>query len=203
MQQQIILQAGVWSRMDVRGRLFVLLDQGAANVVALKFFKGTHELETIEDGGKGFRARMQDGVFDRIDFKADAGATVKFVVTENAIDFDWFEGSRVHVITSLADPLYVTQVGVPAGAIGDAAAVAVTDALTAVIAADATRAVIRFYNQGPDPVALGGAALTWAKRCVVLGPGDQWVEDDAANLAWSAICDAGQTASVTTQVVTV
>jgi hypothetical protein len=201
-QHIVNLTANVWTKQESLGQLLVLLDQGAANTIAVRIYQGPHILEEISSAATGFKARMLQGSFTHFELKADANCQAKIVVTENAIDFDWFEGSRVHIISSLADPVYVTQVGVPAGAIGDAAAVAVTDALTAVIGADATRAEIRFYNQGPDPAALGGAGLTWAKRTIVLDPGETWIEDRAANLAWSAITDAGNSASVTTQAIT-
>jgi hypothetical protein len=51
-------------------------------------------------------------------------------------------------------------------------------------------------------VAIGPAGLTWAKRVIVLDVGDVWIEDRGANLAWSAICDAAKTASVTWQGIT-
>ncbi len=91
---------------------------------------------------------------------------------------------------------------VPNGvSISEPAAVAVTDALTAVLAADADALSVRLYNQGPDPVAIGGAGLTWAKRAVVLEAGDSFVEEVAAALALSAICDAGGAATLGVQVV--
>lgn len=102
-------------------------------------------------------------------------------------------GMPVHVVG-------LTYSDAPATAITDGAAVAVTHAATALIAANAARKRARFSNLGPDAVTLGTTGHTWAKRCIVLEAGDMWLEDDAANLAWVAITEtAGKTASVTVQ----
>jgi hypothetical protein len=98
------------------------------------------------------------------------------------------------------NPVYVSGItysDAPATSITNSAAVPVTAANTALLAASATRKAARFANIGADPVAIGGAGLTWAQRCIVLEPGDVHFENDGANLAWSAICDTGQTASIT------
>ena len=99
-------------------------------------------------------------------------------------------------------PVYVvgsTIADAPAVTLLDNAAVAVTDAGAALVAADPDRRGLRITNIGVDPVAIGAAGITWAKRCIILESGDGWIEDRAANLAWSAICDAGNTANVTVQ----
>lgn len=101
-----------------------------------------------------------------------------------------------------ANPVYVsglTYSDAPATSIVDRAAVAVTDVGAVILAADTSRKAARFANTGTDPVALGTTGITWGKRCIVLNPGDVWVEEKAANLAWAAICDATKTASVTAQ----
>lgn len=76
---------------------------------------------------------------------------------------------------------------------------AITNVETALASFRLIRRSVRFTNLGPDPVAIGAAGLTWAKRCIVLNAGDTWVEDTASNLAWVAITEsAGKTASITT-----
>jgi hypothetical protein len=80
--------------------------------------------------------------------------------------------------------------------------VAVGAAAVVVKAANVNVRRARFYNIGPDPVALGSAGITWANRTLVLNAGDTWVEDNAGNLAWSGICAATKTASVTVQEIT-
>lgn len=77
------------------------------------------------------------------------------------------------------------------------AAVAVTDALTAINAPIVGARQLRFCNIGSDPVAIGTASLTWAKRNIVLNPGDMWIESDTPEAQWYGICDATKTASVT------
>ena len=83
----------------------------------------------------------------------------------------------------------------------NSAAIAVTAVETPLATARLQRRSIRFTNIGLDPVAIGapGITMVWARRCIVLNPGDTWLEDAAAGLAWSAICDAGKTASITAQ----
>lgn len=100
------------------------------------------------------------------------------------------------------NPQYVTGItysDAPAVTLQDNAAIAVTSAGAALVAANANRRGLRFTNIGTDPVALGFTGITWAKRCLILSAGDTYIEDRAANLAWAAICDATKTASVTVQ----
>lgn len=101
-------------------------------------------------------------------------------------------GTPVHVVG-------ITYSDAPATAIIDKAATEVTDTGAALLAASATRKRARFANLGPDPVTLGTTGHTWAKRCIVLEVGDMWTEDDAANLAWVGITEAGKSASITVQ----
>jgi hypothetical protein len=202
MQHLINLTANVWQKQESRGQLLVILDQGAATNIAVRIWQNSTLLEEIDTAATGFRARMRDGHFTHFELKADANCDAKIIVTENAIEFDWFEGASVHVITSIGDPLYVSPVDPPAVAITDNAAVAVGGgAAQLIVAADANRGALRFANLGTDPVALGAAGITWAKRVVVVNPGDMWIEDRAANLAWYGITDAGLAASVTTQAI--
>jgi len=55
------------------------------------------------------------------------------------------------------------------------------------------------WRAGTDQVAIGFTGITWDKRCIVLDVGDTWIAEQAANLAWAAICDTAKTASVTVQ----
>lgn len=79
------------------------------------------------------------------------------------------------------------------------AALAVTSAGANIASAAPARRALRFSNIGASPVAIGAPGLTWANRCIVLNPGDIYLEDIAPNLAWFGICDAAQTTSVTAQ----
>lgn len=99
--------------------------------------------------------------------------------------------------------VYTISSGHAAVTLQDNAATAVASTAVALVAANPSRRSLRITNLGPDPVALGAAGITWVKRCIVLNAGastgDTHFEDNAANLAWYAICDAGKSASVTTQ----
>lgn len=79
------------------------------------------------------------------------------------------------------------------------AALAITSLGANIANAAPARRSVRFTNIGLDPVAIGAPGLTWANRCVVLNPGDGWVEDNGANLGWFAICDTAKTATITAQ----
>lgn len=101
--------------------------------------------------------------------------------------------------------LHVTGVSIadaPAVACSANAPVAVDDTADLIAAADANRRAIRFANIGASAVALGPVGQTWAGRVIVLEPGDVWIEDRAANLAWYGITDAGGATSVTWQGIT-
>ena len=215
MQFTINLQPGQWHRQDTPGRLFVLIDTGAVSAVELRLMRGNQELESIRTAMRGTKARTPEG-FTHIELRASAPTACELVISDGAVDFDVVNGATVKVTAdtplqvsndrgSPGNLLHVVGVSVadaPATAITNAAAVACGPAAVVVAAANANRRGLRFLNLGPDPVAIGAAGITWAARCVVLEVGDMWVEDRAANLAWSAITDAGKAASVTAQGVT-
>lgn len=114
-------------------------------------------------------------------------------------------GQPIAVVTDRGEPgkpVYVvgiTYSDAPASAINDNAATSVTDTGVALLAASATRKRARFANIGPDSMTLGTTGHTWAKRCIVLEVGDMRTEDDAANLTWVDITEAGKSASITVQ----
>lgn len=101
-----------------------------------------------------------------------------------------------------ASPVVVQVTGLPpttASTITNNSAVSITSTRTLVLAANPSRIAVRFRSLGAYDAALGSNTVTWANRCIVLSTGDCWVEDTAAGLAWYAVCDAGQTCSITTQ----
>lgn len=103
---------------------------------------------------------------------------------------------------SALNPLHVSGAvlgDTPAQTVTDNAAVVASDVAATLVAADATRLEMVVFNQGPDPVALGMAGLTWAKRAIVIDAGDTWVEQRAASQGWKVITAAGGAASVTVQ----
>jgi hypothetical protein len=63
-----------------------------------------------------------------------------------------------------------------------------------VVCNDATlrRLVVRNDHQAAV-LAVGGAGVTMANAAIKLQPGESWITDDAANLAWYAISDTANT----------
>ena len=216
MQFTVNLPAGQWVQQQTAGRFFMLVEDGG-QPIQVRCVLPLATDEEVSTARKGFMVAFGGLTqFKRVELKAAVACTVSIVISENDVDFNFFEGANVNAtITNPipvpvsndrggpALPIYVsglTYSDAPATSVTNAAPVAVTAVSTAVLAANVNRKALRFCNLGPDPVALGGpGALTWAKRCIVLDVGDVWVEERGANVAWSAICDAAKTASVTVQ----
>lgn len=216
MQITQVLTANVRSRLAIAGRFFMLLDLGVASSIYVKLDMPGRNDEELVDARRGTKVRLLgDDGFKGIELLSTVTATVQFIVSQNEIDFDFFAGANVSA--TIAGPLPlpvsndrgspgnllhvagVTVADAPATSLNEPAAVAVNDTLDALVVANANRRAVRFTNLGPDPVAIGGAALTWAKRVIVLELGDTWNEERAANLAWSGITNAGLSASITVQ----
>jgi hypothetical protein len=215
MQITVNLKAGKAVPVAISGTYFLLMETGTAASLALEFMDGARQLESLQTAKRGTKARPAAGRFTQVNITAAVDTTAQVVISDGAVDIDVFDGASVAATieglplpVSLdrgtpANPLNVTAFSVadsPAQSITDAAPVAVTSAALATLAtASATRRGLRLYNQGPDPVAIGGGALTWARRAIVLEAGDTWEETKGANLEWRAICDAGKTATVGVQ----
>ncbi|WP_431257212.1 hypothetical protein ACQ86G_21505 [Roseateles chitinivorans] len=212
------LKAGVPLRQGTAGRMLMILDTGAAGSIAVRISIPLATDEEISQARKGFKARLTGAIpFDSVTFTSPVDTTIRYVISNNDIDFDLTDGATVKAeIQGLPLPvsndrgspgnlLYVSGVSLsdaPATAAANNGPVACSPVAVVVAAASANRRALRIANIGPDPVAIGAAGITWAKRCVVLEVGDIWLEDRGANLAWSAITDAGKTASVNVQEVT-
>lgn len=214
MEKKITLVAGQWGELPGPGRNFVLLNTGAANTVDLEFVRDNWPLGGVTGVERGFSLRV-DGRIHLVRIRAAVNCTVSAFLSDEAAFVSFPDSGAVEatIVNPLPLPILmdrgtpgnpvhavgITYTDAPATAIVDRAAVAVTSAGASILAASASRKRARFYNIGPDPVTLGTTGHTWAKRCIVLAAGDTWVESDAANLAWTAITDAGTTASVTAQ----
>lgn len=215
MQQTANLTAGARTRVDVAGRHFLVLSTGAATSIELWIYRDNDELEYIRTAMRGFKARIPDG-FTRIEVRSTVDAVCEFVLSNGVVDFDFITGQAVTIGGPLPVPVSndrgspgnllhvvgVTVADAPAVAASSNVAVACSAVAAVIAAADANRRALRICNLGPDPVSIGPAGLTWARRVVVLLAGDVWVEDRGANLAWSGITDAALNASVTWQGVT-
>ncbi len=124
--------------------------------------------------------------------------TIGHVIVDNEIEIKNDAANPIPVEAS-GDFSTVEKQG---AAVAHNVAVAVTEVLTDVLAAGARR-LVRLYNQGPDPVAIGSAGLTWANRARVLDPGDSYEDEITGALAIKAITEAaGMTATIGVEVVT-
>lgn len=202
------------------GTTLVLLDLGAALSVDLNVEVRGQTVEELRDVRRGLRLRGPG--FTGAVLTSAVDTVVEVVVSQADISVNYTDGATVNAnilgTVEVSDggavlqvsndrgtvgaPMYVaglTYSDAPATAVNNLAPVPVTDAGAALLAANVTRKAARFCNVGDDPVAIGGAGLTWARRVLVLLPGDVWVEERGANVAWSAITEAGKTASVTVQ----
>jgi len=202
-------------RIDFAGKRFVLLDTGAASSVSVRLMRGTLELEAVSTAKRGLRADVPDG-FTSLELSSTVDALLQVIVSEGLVDISFLDGMQVNATLagtydgSVAHPINVSGVTVndaPSTANNSLGPTACNGAGTTLVkAANANSRRCRFTNLGPDPVTLGPVGHTWAKRAIVLeGPavgataGETWIEDNAANLAWYGITDAGKAASVTVQ----
>jgi len=214
-QYPVNIKAGKPVPIAIAGAYFTIMDPGSAGSIGVKFYDGSRELESINTAKRGFKARPASGRFTRVDLSSSIDTVAQIVISDGDIEIDVSDGASVTAsIAGLPLPVQLDRgtpalplnvVGLslsdaPGSSIVDSAAVAVgSAAAVSVVAADANRRALRLANIGADPVAIGGAGITWAKRCIVIQPGDLWEEAKGANLQWFAICEATKTASVTAQ----
>jgi hypothetical protein len=201
------LSANQQQARPAKGAYLLFTDLGAASSVVVEMRAGNVLLEKFT-AAKGDKARVEAGLqFDTLVFTSTVDTAIKFVVSNGLVDINLIEGATVTVGNSIANPVAVSAVDLPAAAITDGAAgVNINDGggvAQLIVAADVNRRALRFANIGTDAVALGGVNVKWAGRVIVLYPGDTFVEDRAANLAWYGVTAAGTTAVVTTQEVNV
>lgn len=205
MQFQINLAAGQRMRQQTAGRLFVIISTGAAPSVAVTLWNGNTPLEEISTAGRGFKARVEEPSFmgfTHVDLVAPVDCAVQVVISNGLVDFDTISGATVNAVLDRgapANPLYVaglTYADAPASSMANIAPVAVAAAAVQLVPSNAARKALRLANIGAAPVAIGAAGITWAGRCIVLQPGDVWIEERGHNLAWFGICETA-TSSIT------
>lgn len=219
MQYTINLPAGQEIRAQMSGRTLALLSTGAASSVDLKLEITGFAIEELRGQRRGFKVRTPG--FDGVRFLSAVATTIEVFTSVADIDLS-LEGQTVNAtiagtvpVQVLNTPLNVvnnrgtpgapvyvsglTYADAPATSLVNTGPLAVAAVAVSVMAADANRKAARFANVGTDPVALGATGLTWAKRCIVIEPGDVWVEERGANLQWFAICDTAKTASINVQ----
>lgn len=195
----VTLAPGAPQRLPYAGKVLQFVSMGTATQVGLKIESGG-DRQDVEDFGQ-VPAKFKvicERHFDAFELSSAAACTVVVLVTNSDVTLN--TGSAVTATIDAAQlPLSVRE----------GAATAVTGAtfgtsatLLSVTGLNAARKAVRFYNQGPDAVAIGQSGLTWAGRCIVLAMGDSWAEDDGANLAWYAICNTGAAATLAVQEIT-
>lgn len=214
MQYKIKLAAGVPTRQEFSGITLVLLDLGAALSIDMAVEVTGFAVEEFRAVKEGLK--LQGNRFTAAKFTSTVDTTIEVIVSDSNMSVNYTDGATVNAVITgplplpvqpnrggdAGTPVYVSGVmynDVPAASMLNTAAVACTSVEAVLVTANAARKGVRFTNIGTDPAAIGAAGITWAKRCVILNSGDTWVEERAANLAFSAICDAAKTASVTVQ----
>lgn len=222
MQYTIVLKAGVKVRQMFEGSTLIIMDLGAtAQLDVLNIEIGGYAKEQYRSVKRGFKYRGP--VFGGAVFQSPVDTSIEVVVSDADVSVNYQDGQAVNAniigtvpVAVQGTPLPVsTDRGQNAGAplyvsgavLGDTPAATITDdapiaagaVAVDVVTADATRLEVVFYNQGPDPVALGMPGITWAKRAIVLNAGDAWIEARAAAQHWQAITDAAKAATVTVQ----
>jgi hypothetical protein len=201
MRYNIQLQANVRAKQFFRGKMVAIMDVGAASGVNLQLFGGGGEqaIEDFGEVGKNFGVYSPDAHYTGAEFLSTVNTTIEIIVTNSRVEV--IDGANLTVTISPTS-LPLETIDQPASAFTDAAAVPVAALAVQIMAASATRIEARIANIGIDPMAIGAVGLTWAKRNIVLLPGDVWVETRAPQLAWYGICDTGKTASATVQELT-
>jgi hypothetical protein len=206
MQYSLTLTANVPTRQQTSGSFFLLTDIGAATSIDVQFHVHAQTPEHITTAKRGLKASLPHGQkFNSIEFLSTVNTTIQVVISDGLVDISQLDGANVSVINNgtainvsndrgtPALPIYVngTIAGNPtAVAIVDDAPVTASSVVGAIVAALATRVSLRLTNTGANPVAIGSATLTWAKAAVIIQPGDTWVEERGANLAWYCITQA-------------
>lgn len=212
MQIPFNLSANIPARANVRGSYIGILSIGAAASISLTLRRGNEIIQEVYTATRGLMLG-DDGGYDAIEVSATVACMVQILTSNSRITFDNFSGATVNVsaLTPLSvsndrgtpgTPVYVSGItysDAPAVSLNEPAAVAVTAAATLLHAANAARRGGRYTNIGANACAIGGAALTWAKRAIILQPGDTWIEERAANLAIYAICDTALATTVGVQ----
>lgn len=213
MQVPFNIAANTPARTNISGRYIAVLSTGVAASISLTLRRGTTIVEEVTTATRGLSLGQEAG-FDAIEVTASVACSVQILVSDARITIDTIAGATVNVAAltplpvtndrgSPGTPVYVsgiTYTDAPATSVVDGAAVAMSAVVAAIVTANTNRKALRITNlDAINPVAIGSTTITWAKRCIVLQPGDTWVEERGANLAWSGICNTGLTASLTAQ----
>lgn len=196
MQFDLTLAAGLNQRQDTAGAYFMILADGGTSW-DVQIMRGGAAIEELRGMKRGTKLRVP-GRFDWVNLKPQATATGSFIISDGMAEIDVLGTSTTPILVSNdrgspGTPINVVGVTIndaPATSITAPAAVAMGAAAVQIVAANANRRTVRFTNLGANAVAIGPAGITWAARCIVLNPGDTWVEERAGVLAWFGITAA-------------
>ena len=226
--QKIPLLAGVSHTLDIPGRLLLIDSPGVAGSVDVALVKNGTPGATMPGRKGGFRCLEQ---FDGVQLTSATATTVTLFLSfedvnlgTNQLEITNSAASPVNVtFTSAIAPLGSVTVnntdaqavpvvqkagaefvvrGYLAQTVANVAPVAVTAVAGVLLAAAATRRGFRVKNVGANPVAIGGAGLTFAAAAVLIQPGETWNENEAPAAAWSCICDAALASTLNIQTIT-
>lgn len=205
MQYTITLPANTPIRQGTSGRFFLLTDIGVATSIDVQFRVHAQVAEHITQAKRGLKATLDRGEhFTSIDFLSTVPCVVTFIISDGVVDISQLDGANVNATIagqtavvnvsndrgSAGNPVYIngTVAGLPAAlAIVNDTPIAASATIASVVAANANRVSLRMKNTGTVDIALGAAGLTWANGAVIVSPGDIWIEERAANLAWYCI----------------
>lgn len=217
----ITLQAGKPKRQTFGVvRYLTITDLGASASVDLNVEVSNFAQESVRNRKIGDRIAVPDG-FDSATFIAPVDCVIEVFASLIDLRINNNDGSTVNanivgtvpvnvtgpnplpVATTRGGapgtPFFVTGLtyqDTPAASLLDLPGVAVADVAVQVAPANAVVLERRFTNIGAEAVAIGAAGITWAKRCLVIQPGETWVEVKGAALAWYGITDAGGAGAV-------
>jgi hypothetical protein len=210
MQFDQTLAAGVEVKQQTAGSYFAMLVMGGTTGLTVQFFAGNELIDEVRNITRIFSGNFERP-FDRVVLKSLNAATISFIISNGQVQLQGGDVNATIQGTALVSndrgapgtPVYVsglTYTDAPATSLVDGAAVAMTAAAALIVAANANRKALRITNlDAVNAVALGAVGITWAKRCILLQPGETWIEERAGNLAWYGICNTALTASVTAQ----
>jgi len=205
--QKIPLLAGIPHRLDIPGNLLLIDSTGAASGVDVAMVINGTPGVTMADRKGGFRRVAK---FDGVILTATVNAVVTLFL---AVDDVNLGTNQIEINNSVANPVNVLFAGTVAPVLGnvtvintnaaaafvqqqalavivDHAAAVINTGASQLLISDATYKRLRVRNASLTAnVVIGGPSATMANGAIFLGPGDTWVEDDAAGAAWYATSD--------------
>lgn len=183
--QQIIqtLSAGQTLDLAIAGDYFRL--QSCPDPVDIVFYKAQKEISRASGMDTGFYL-IPSGGYDRVVLTTATAQTVKLMFIEGNGGYDHFNVD----ITSALNALTVNIMGqaqmslIQADTIVDKTPVTVGTSAVLLAAASAARKALRIFNGGTADVYIGSSAVTTTNGALKVGPGQTWIETDAAPAAW-------------------